>query len=143
MHITRPVICKLLVDGKDFENLKRTIDTFQSACNYISKVAFKKCCFDPLSLHALVYKKVRAIFKLPASLAIQARNRVAESYHLNRDHLHTFRRNSMALDNRIFSLLRSRDFAVSISTIQGRLKSRLVLGGYQRSILEKPVNLPA
>jgi putative transposase len=45
----------------------------------------------------------------------------------------------MALDDRLFSLLRSRDFAVSIATIKGRVKSRMVLGDYQRMILEKPV----
>ncbi len=127
------------MDKKDFEKLKGTVDAFQSACNYISQMAFNKGCFDPIALHALVYQKVRAIFKLPAHLAIQARNRVAESYRQHREKLHTFSRNSMALDDRLFSLLRSRDFTVSIATIKGRVKSGLVLGEYQRKILEKPV----
>jgi putative transposase len=127
------------VDRKHFNNLKRTVETFQSACNYISQVAFKKGCFDPIALHALVYQKVRAIFKLPAHLAIEARNRVAESYRISREWLHTFSQISMALDDRLFSLLRSRDFAVSIATIKGRVKPRLVLSEYQRMVLEKPV----
>jgi hypothetical protein len=112
------------VDKKDFEKLKGTVDAFQSACNYISQMAFNKGCFDPIALHALVYQKVRAIFKLPAGLAIQARNRVAESYRQHREKLHTFSRNSMALDDRLFSLLRSRDFTVSIATIARYWKSR-------------------
>jgi putative transposase len=115
------------------------VDALQSACNYISRVAFQKRCFDPIALHALVYQKVRAIFKLPANLAVQARNRVAESYRLHRDRLHTFSKNSMALGDRLFSLLRSRDFAVSIITIKGRIKPKLVLGEYQRTVLQKPV----
>jgi len=139
LQVIRSVVCKILVDRKDFENLKRTVEAFQSACNYISQVAFQKRCFDPIALHALVYQRARAIFKLPANLAIEARNRVAESYRLQRDLLHTFSRNSMALDDRLFSLLRSRDFAVSIATIKGRIKSRMVLGEYQRMVLEKPV----
>jgi putative transposase len=139
MHLTRPVICKVLAEKKDFDSLKHTVDAFQRACNYISRIAFQKRCFDPIALHAIVYQKVRAIFKLPANLAIQARNRVAESYRRNRDKLHSFSKNSMALDDRIFSLLRSRDFAASISTIKGRIKSRLILGEYQRMILEQPV----
>lgn len=127
------------MDRKDFETLKGTVDAFQSACNYISQVAFNKRCFDPIALHALVYQKVRAMFKLPANLAVQARNRVAESYRQHRVKLHTFSPNSMALDDRLFSLLRSRDFTVSITTIKGRVKSGLVLGDYQRKILQKPV----
>ena len=127
------------MDRKDFDKLKGTVDAFESACNYISQVAFKKGCFDPIALHALVYQKVRAMFKLPANFAIQARNKVAESYRQHREKLHTFSRNSMALDDRLFSLLRSRDFAVSIATIKGRVKSRLVVGEYQRQILKKPV----
>lgn len=139
LKLIRPVVCKILVDRKDFEKLKGTVDAFQSACNYISQMAFNKRCFDPIALHALVYQKVRAIFKLPANLAIQARNRVAESYRQNREKLHTFSRNSMALDDRFFSLLRNRDFTVSITTIKGRVKPRLAVGEYQRKILELPV----
>jgi putative transposase len=139
LHLTRPVICKVQADRKDYDSLVHTVDAFQSACNYISRIAFQKRCFDPIALHALVYQKVRAIFKLPANLAIQARNRVAESYRLHRDRLHTFSKNSMALDDRLFSLLRSRDFAVSIATIKGRVKPKLVLGEYQRTVLQKPV----
>ena len=139
LYLTRPVICKVQADKKDYDSLKHTVDAFQSACNYISRVAFQKRCFDPIALHALVYQKVRAIFKLPANLAVQARNRVAESYRLHRDRLHSFGKNSMSLDERLFSLLRSRDFAVSISTIKGRIKPKLVLGEYQRTALQKPV----
>jgi putative transposase len=139
LYLTRPVICKVHIDKKDFDTLTHTVDAFQSACNYISRVAFQKRCFDPIALHALVYQKVRAIFKLPANLAVQARNRVAESYRLHRDRLHTFSRNSMAMDDRLFSLLRSRDFAISIITIKGRIKPKLVLGEYQRMVLQNPV----
>lgn len=139
LQLIRPVVCKILVDRKDFEKLKGTVDAFQRACNYISQMAFNKRCFDPIALHALVYHKVRAIFKLPANLAIQARNRVAGSYRQSREKLHTFSRNSMALDDRLFSLLRNRDFTVSITTIKGRVKPRLAVGEYQRKILVSPV----
>jgi len=45
----------------------------------------------------------------------------------------------MAMGDRLFSLLRSKDFAVSIITIKGRIKPKLVLGEYQRTVLQKPV----
>jgi hypothetical protein len=84
------------------------VDAFQSACNYISQVAFKKRRFGPIALHALVYQKVRAAFKLPVSPRLQARFSGAG--------LHCIHRHD-----------------------QRPGQVWLVLGEYQRKILQKPV----
>jgi len=138
MEATRTVICKLDTTEEEFRKLMDTVKAFRDACNYISEVVWERRCFNPVALHHLVYYETRQRFKLPANLAIRARDRVAASYKVDKKRKHKFRQLSMDLDKRLFTLLRKKYWA-SISTIYGRVKVRLAIGDYQKKLLENQV----
>jgi len=138
MEATKTVVCKLDCTEEEFKKLMDTVKAFRDACNYISKVAWERKCFNPVALHHLVYYETRERFKLPANLAIRARDRVAKSYKVDRKKQHKFKKPSMDLDKRLFTLLRDKE-RVSISTIYGRVKPKLAIGDYQRELLKNPV----
>jgi len=138
MEATKTVVCKLDCTKEEFDKLMKTVMAFRDACNYISEVAWNQRCFNPVALHHLVYYETRERFKLPANLAIRARDRVAKSYKINKRKQHKFRQLSMDLDKRLFTLLRNGEFRVSISTIEGRVKPKLAIGDYQRELLKNP-----
>ena len=139
MEVIKTVVCKLDVTEDEFKKLMDTVKAFRDACNYISEVAWERRCFNPVALHHLVYYETRERFKLPANLAIRARDRVAKSYKTSRKKQHKFRQLSMDLDKRLFTLLRNGEYKVSISTIYGRVKVKLAIGDYQQELLKNPV----
>jgi predicted transposase len=57
---------KLLPTKSQAEALKRTLETANSACNYISQVAWDNRTFSRNPLHQLVYYDVRELFGLSA-----------------------------------------------------------------------------
>ena len=138
MEATKTVICKLNTTEEEFKKLMDTVKAFRDACNYISKVAWERRHFNPVVLHHLVYYETRERFNLPANLAIRAKDRVAKSYKIDRKKQHKFRQLSMDLDKRLFTLRRN-NWTVSIATIEGRVKSKLAIGDYQRELLKNPV----
>jgi transposase len=86
----------------------------------------------------MVYRETRERFKLPANLAIRARDRVAKAYKQRRDRLLKFRKLSMDLDERLFRLIYKPDgIYASTSTLQRRVKPLLNIGDYQRKLLEE------
>jgi IS605 OrfB family transposase len=139
MEATKTVVCKLETTEEEFRKLMDTAKAFRDACNYISEVAWENRCFNPVALHHFVYYETRERFKLPANLAIRARDRVSKSYKANKKKQHRFRQLSMDLDKRLFTLLRNGEFRASISTIYGRVKPKLAIGDYQRELLKNPV----
>jgi len=139
MEVTKTVVCKLATTEEEFKKLMDTVKAFRDACNYISEIAWDNRVYNPVALHHLVYYETRERFKLPANLAIRARDRVAKSYKVDRKKQHKFRQLSMDLDKRLFTLLRNGEFRASISTIEGRVKPKLVIGDYQRELLKNPV----
>jgi IS605 OrfB family transposase len=119
------------------QKLLTTLEAFRDACNYISEVAFERRVFNPVALHHMVYRETRQRFKLPANLAIRARDRVAKAYKQKRDRLLEFTGLSMDLDERLFRLIYKPDgIYASISTLQKRVKPPLDIGDYQRKLLE-------
>ncbi len=141
MEVARTVICRIKTNEEDFNKLSDTVEAFNDACNYVSETAFRKSCFDSVALHRLTYRIVRTIFRLPANLAVQAIGNVAKSYRSRseREWLHRFDERSINLDGRLFCLLRDKGFRASISTVYGRIKSKLAIGEYQRTLLANPV----
>jgi len=128
MELSKTVVCKLKPTAEDSDKLFKTLEAFRDACNYISKIAFKRRVFNPVALHHMVYREK---FKLPANLAIRARDRVAKAYKLRKDKLLKFKALSMELDERLFRLIHKPD-GIYASTIQKRVKPPLDIGYYQR-----------
>jgi predicted transposase len=141
MELSKTVVCKLKPSEEDAQKLLATLEAFQDACNYISKIAFETGVFNPVALHHMVYRETREKFKLPANLAIRARDRVAKAYKQRRDKLLKFAKLSLDLDERLFRLIYKPDgIYASISTLQKRVKPMLDIGDYQRKLLEE--NIP-
>lgn len=127
---------KLVLDAKAKQSLAKTMHAFSQACTYVSKIAYEQRCFNKVALHHLVYFPVREKFKLPAQLACTCRDKVAEAYRASKTRkLHQFSRyTSVRLDARTFAILK--DGKASISTVQGRVHVRMILGEWQQWILE-------
>jgi putative transposase len=105
MELSKTVVCKLEPSEESAQRLIGTLEAFLDACNYISKTAFERRVFNPVALHHMVYRETRDKFKLPANLAIRARDRVAKAYKQRRNKLLKFTKLSMDLDERLFRLI--------------------------------------
>jgi putative transposase len=102
------------------ESLYDTMLRVNSACNWVSDVAWETKIFSQYSLHHEVYYDVRATFDLSAQLAVRCVAKVAHAYKLDEKARRLFRENgAIAYDQRCLSWnLDSQQ--VSILTIAGR-----------------------
>ena len=139
LEISKKVICAIDPASEDIEKLRCTIDAYEDACNYLSDICFQKRILDSRILHNLAYRDIRSIFKLPASLAVRAINRVTSSYKEQPRKHHIFRERSLPLDKRIFCLKRNKHFIASLTTPMGRAKVKLALGERQKNVLSNPI----
>lgn len=139
MEVYRRVFCSLKVDSEDLAKLNSTVKAFEDACNYASEVAFRKGIHEPKVLHDRIYRELRVIFELSATLAVRAIQKVATSYKEPSYELHIFKERSLSLDRRLFCLKRKGRLIASIATASGRIEAELEVGDYQRSLLKNPV----
>jgi IS605 OrfB family transposase len=111
--------------------LLKTMETFNAACNDISKEAYASRTFNKIKLQHRLYYRIREQYKLPAQLAIRAISKVVESYRTERKHQHTFDpRGALVYDQRIMSF-KGID-KVSLATAEGRETIPLLAGDYAR-----------
>ena len=93
--------------------LLSTMETFNAACDDISREAHEFKTFNKIKLQHRLYYRIREQYKLPAQLAIRAIGKVVESYRGERRHLHVFDpHGAIVYDQRIMSfkgLDRARD----------------------------------
>ena len=120
---------KLLPDDEQREALIHTFVRFNSACNFVSRVAFERKLYSKFSLQKIVYMDIRERFSLSAQLAISVIAKVVESYNTDRDHFHEFGDyGSIVYDQRILSF-KGMD-KVSINTVHGRMVVPITIGKY-------------
>lgn len=126
---------KLLPTPEQADALKRTLETANAACDYISRVAFSTQTFRQFALHKLVYQNVRETFGLSAQLTVRCIAKVADAYKLDRKVRRSFRPyGAVAYDDRILSFAML-DSLVSIWTLDGRQTIPFVCGERQRTLL--------
>src|ERR1700757_2232998 len=95
---------KLLSTTQQKQSLLKTMEVFNSACDYISQVAFKEKKFSQVPLHRLTYHVVRKQFGLSAQFVIRALGKVAESYKVDKKVIHKFKKYSaIVYDQRLLS----------------------------------------
>src|SRR5437763_16028682 len=70
--------------------LKRTLETANAACDYISQVAWESRTFRQFPIHRLTYGAVRETFGLAAQLAVRCIAKVADAYKLDQTTQRTF-----------------------------------------------------
>lgn len=120
MQLTAKV--KLQPTDAQADDLKRTLEVANAACNQISDVAWATRTFGKFQLQKLVYRDVRDRFGLTAQVVIRCIAKVAEAYKLDRNTRRTFKPlGSIAYDARILSWKLAAQ-QVSIWTVAGRQK---------------------
>ena len=122
---------KLLPTPEQKASLIKTIEVFNDACNYISKIAYTNKAFGQVRLHYLCYRDIREKFGLSAQTTVRAIGKVSESYKTDKKRLHFFKKHSaMVYDRRILSF-KNLD-TVSILSVDGRFKIPIVFGAYAK-----------
>jgi putative transposase len=112
------VALKLLPSESQCETLKATLRRVNTACNYVSEVAWETRTFGKYALQKGIYKGVRERFDLTAQVVIRLLAKVADAYRLDKRTKRTFRPlGAIAYDDRI---LRWGEDIVSIWTVEGR-----------------------
>lgn len=116
--------------------LKRTLETANAACDYISDVAWNNRTFGQYKLHHIAYAEVRTKFGLSAQMTVRCIAKVADSYKLDKGAKRTFKpTGSIAYDERILSW-KIKQSTVSIWTMDGRMTIPFVCGERQRELLQ-------
>src|SRR5215211_3126862 len=111
---------KLLPTPEQATMLKRTLETANAACDYISQVAWETKTFRQFPIHRLAYGEVRETFGLAAQLTVRCIAKVADAYKLDRKTQRTFQpHGAVAYDERILTYTHE-NTAVSIWTLDGR-----------------------
>jgi putative transposase len=83
-------VLQLLPTPEQDDTLKRTLETANAACDYISQVAWESKAFRQFPIHRLTYQAVRDTFHLAAQLAVRCIAKVADAYKLDRKTRRTF-----------------------------------------------------
>jgi putative transposase len=117
--------------------LRRTLETANAACDYISQVAWDAHTFGQFPIHRLTYGDVRETFGLAAQLTVRCIAKVADAYKLDRTTQRAFAPlGAVPYDERILSYTHQ-NTAVSIWTLDGRHEIPFVCGERQRVLLRQ------
>jgi putative transposase len=127
---------KLLPTPEQAHALRRTLETANAACDYISEIAWNTRTFGKFALQKVCYQDVRETFGLSAQMVVRALAKVGDAYKLDKQTKRTFRPlASIAYDDRILSFALP-DSSVSIWTLDGRQAVPFVCGERQRRMLQ-------
>jgi IS605 OrfB family transposase len=133
MRLTATI--QLLPSPQQADALKRTLETANAACDYISQVAWQSQIFRQFPIHRLTYTVVRETFHLAAQLAVRCIGKVADAYKLDQKVQRTFQpHGAIPYDDRILSY-NLKGSQVSIWTLDGRQAIRFVCGQRQKELL--------
>jgi len=133
MKLTAKV--KLLPTPEQAELLKRTLETANAACNYISEQAWENKVFRQFSLHHLVYNTIRDRYALSAQMTVRCISKVSDAYKAGRKTMRKFDPlGAIAYDSRILSFRPDKSEA-NLWTVGGRQKIPFTCGKRQRELL--------
>jgi len=125
---------KLVPSSDQHSLLLETMKRFNSACNYISRIAYSMNTTSKILLQKECYYDVREKFGLSAQMVVRAIGKVAESYKVDRKAFHEFRdTGAIVYDDRIMTFKGLE--AVSLMTLDGRILVPIVLGKYHHGML--------
>ena len=121
----------------DPDGLRRTFETANAACDWISEQAWHHQTFRQLALHKLVYYQVRQRFGLSAQMAVRGIAKVVDAYALDKRTKRKFRTDgAFPYDARILSWDLESE-TVSLWTVAGRRRMPFECGDGQRKLLER------
>jgi len=121
----------------DPDGLRRTFETANRACDWISDHAWHHQTFRQLALDKLVYYQVRERFGLSAQMAVRGIAKVVDAYALDKRTKRKFRTDGgFPYDARILSWDLESE-TVSLWTVAGRRRMAFECGDGQRQLLER------
>ena len=133
MRLTAAI--QLLPSPQQADALRRTLETANAACDYISQLAWLTNTFRQFAIHKLTYQDARETFGLAAQLVVRCIAKVADAYKLDRKSQRTFQPlGAVPYDGRILSY-NHKGSEVSIWTLDGRQAIPFVCGQRQRQLL--------
>ena len=119
--------------------LLATLERANSACDYISQVAWEQQVFGQFNLHHLVYSQAKEQFGLSAQVAVRCIAKVVDAYKLDRKKQRTFKpHGAISYDDRIltYSLDKGEVNIWLLGEKSGRVKIPFVCGEPQKALLE-------
>ncbi|MDP2900189.1 MAG: transposase [Candidatus Bathyarchaeota archaeon] len=122
---------KLQPTEEQRQRLLGTMETFNRACDDISRTAYESKTYNKYKLQHNLYYRIREQYLLPAQLAIRAISKVVESYKTERSHLHLFKpHGTIVYDQRLLSFKGLEK--ASLVTLEGRVVVPILVGGYAK-----------
>lgn len=109
------------------------MQTYNEACNAISKIAFKKKVFNKFALSYEAYHEVRNVYKLSSALTCMAIKKVAAAYRRNKKRKCSFNIGGSILYTE--RSIRYKNNSVSIQVIGGR--TEMTIACYNKNLLSK------
>ncbi len=122
---------KLITTSEQKAKLLKSMYKFNVACNWVSQFCFYNKLFSRSKVHKNIYKELREKFDLPSQIAVRIIGRVCDSYKINKNVLHIFKKNSsVEYDKNCLSWIKLE--SISILSIEGRLKIPVTFGEYAK-----------
>lgn len=129
-------LLKLQPTEEQTKLLLETMERFNTACNYVSQIAFNEHTASQVKLHHLAYYDVRSKFGLSAQMAVRVIGKVAESYKADKKHMHVFKpHGAIVYDQRILTF--KFPDSVSILTLEGRQTIPFLFKNYRQLDLRR------
>jgi putative transposase len=135
MDSVKTVRCKLQPTEEQRESLILTLERFALACNDVLAVSNQNNVRAQFALHGLCYYRIKTEYGLTSNYAVRAIARVATSFGKGKKTPTRFEPTSADLDKDLLRFLEQSE-SVSLSTVNGRIKVKLAIGNYQRSLLK-------
>ncbi len=127
---------KLYPNEQQEKALLETMERFNEACNYISKIAWSTHTFGKVGIQKIVYYDVREKYNLSAQMVVRAVGKVAESYRTDKTCQHEFNKHgAIVYDQRILTFKASDE--ISILTLEGRERITIKYGEYRQLNMER------
>lgn len=125
---------KLVPTPEQAKSLKATLERANAACHWMSKQGWIHQTLKQYALHKLTYHAAKEKFALTAQMVVRCIAKVADAYKLDQKRQRTFKKHgSIPYDDRIIRF--TKDEAVNLWTVQGRLTIPFQCGDYQRKLL--------
>lgn len=136
----RTISIKLDVPNKEAEKLLHLRSVYTQACNLAASFARENRCWNQVALHHFAYYKIREAVSLGSQMSCIAIKEVCGKYkalRIKRDKPVPeikFKEKSIHFDKRTYSI---KDNMLSLYTLQGRIKVKMIIGQFQAEYFEK------
>lgn len=125
---------KILPTREQAEVLRATLARCNEACTWLAATGFEAQTFRQYDLQKLAYVSLKERFGLTAQAAVRTIAKVADAFKCSRTKAPIFRKDAaQPYDDRIIRF--TRDGAVNLWTVEGRMTLPLAIGEHQRRLM--------